>query len=43
MDVFVVPKACPICQGDVAGNDKALYFCKRCNILFARHSLLGKR
>ncbi len=33
---------CPICHGRVTGNDKIKYFCKRCNLLFSRYSLLNE-
>ncbi|MBN1274952.1 hypothetical protein JXA12_01545 [Candidatus Woesearchaeota archaeon] len=38
-DVITVPHGCPVCKGDVKGNDQALYFCSNCNLLFAKHSL----
>ena len=40
-EVITVNGGCPVCKGDVTGNDQSLYFCKRCNLLFARHSLNG--
>ncbi|MFH1072209.1 MAG: hypothetical protein V1743_02155 [Nanoarchaeota archaeon] len=30
---------CPICEGLVKGNDKYLFFCKSCNMLFQRKHL----
>lgn len=38
-NILTRERACPICKGDVKGNDEALYFCKTCNILFGKHSL----
>lgn len=35
----VIPHACPVCKGDVSGNDSSLYFCKHCNLLFRREAL----
>ena len=36
-----VTGGCPICGGDVKGDDTHLFYCDECNILFARHSLKG--
>ena len=33
-------KACPICHGDVKGDETYLYFCKQCNILFRKDDLV---
>jgi hypothetical protein len=38
--IETVKKACPICKGDVKGNDVYLYFCKPCNILYKKEELL---
>lgn len=38
--IELIKKACPICKGDVRGNDVYLYFCKRCKILYKREELL---
>ena len=38
-EITTILKGCPICKGDVVGNDQALFFCKKCNLLFAQHSL----
>ncbi|MDO8740856.1 MAG: hypothetical protein Q7J54_04780 [Candidatus Woesearchaeota archaeon] len=32
--VKVMEKACPLCGSDIKGNEKILYYCKRCNLLF---------
>jgi hypothetical protein len=43
-NIETVRNACPICHGDVKGNEIFLYFCKQCNILFRREDLvLDKR
>jgi len=38
-EIITIKEACPICHGDVKGNDKTLYFCQTCNLLFAKHHL----
>lgn len=38
-DIVTVKGGCPICKGDVKGNDHAKYFCQKCNILFSKESL----
>ncbi|NQU78293.1 hypothetical protein HQ545_00840 [Candidatus Woesearchaeota archaeon] len=37
--IYLFPKACPICGGDVKGNDHFHYYCRKCNILFDRDHL----
>lgn len=37
--IETIDKACPICKGDVNGNDTYLFYCKKCNILFKRDEL----
>ncbi|MBT7902540.1 hypothetical protein HN587_01665 [Candidatus Woesearchaeota archaeon] len=37
--VYLVKKGCPICRGDLKGNDLVNYFCKSCNILFTRKDI----
>jgi hypothetical protein len=37
--VYEVKSGCPICHGDVKGNDQYRYFCKNCNLLFNRTDL----
>ncbi len=32
--VFVIKNACPLCGGDVVGNENVDYYCKHCNMLF---------
>jgi hypothetical protein len=32
--IIVIKSRCPLCHGDVAGNDKYKYYCRKCNILF---------
>ena len=39
-EVQVIKGGCPICRGDVSGDDFAKFYCKRCNILFSRPSLI---
>lgn len=38
-NVLTIEHACPVCKGDVTGNDASLYFCKHCNLLFRRSVL----
>jgi len=37
--VEIIKSGCPICNGDVKGNDQYLFFCQHCNILFRREDL----
>ncbi len=39
-NIETVQKGCPICHGDVKGNDVFLYYCQPCNILFKRDELV---
>ena len=39
-EVYTVKGGCPVCRGDVTGNDSSLYFCAKCNLLFSRPSLI---
>ena len=41
--VFIVKNGCPLCGGDVVGNDDVKYYCKRCNLLFNRSELTIQR
>lgn len=41
MLIKVIEEGCPICNGEVRGNYKSKYFCKKCNILY-RYSQLKK-
>jgi ubiquinol-cytochrome c reductase subunit 6 len=40
--IFHVPRGCPICGGDVKGNDHYRYFCEQCNVLFDKKDILEK-
>ena len=42
MTIYKVEKGCILCQGDVIGNEKQGYLCKRCNILYSEENLVGK-
>ncbi len=33
--VFIVKHGCPLCGGDVVGNERLGYYCKHCNLLFS--------
>ena len=37
--IKTIKHGCLICNGDVKGNVKAKYFCKKCNILFTHETL----
>ncbi len=37
--IATVKAGCPICKGDVKGNDEYLFFCAHCNILYKRDDL----
>ena len=41
--VETIEEGCPICGGDVKGNDRYRFFCKRCNVLYDRKHLARKR
>lgn len=38
--VFVITDGCPICGGEVKGNDHLKYFCKKCNLLFDKKDII---
>ncbi|MBW2972514.1 hypothetical protein KY359_05755 [Candidatus Woesearchaeota archaeon] len=40
--IFHVENGCPICGGDVKGNDYYRYFCEKCNVLFDKKDILEK-
>ncbi|MBW2967568.1 hypothetical protein KY362_03715 [Candidatus Woesearchaeota archaeon] len=40
--IFHITNGCPICGGDVKGNDHFKYFCKKCNVLFTKKDILDK-
>ncbi|HYD03125.1 MAG TPA: hypothetical protein VEC16_02395 [Alphaproteobacteria bacterium] len=42
-NIETVKGACPICKGDVKGNDIYKYFCVNCNILFTKDDLVITR
>lgn len=37
--IETIDKACPICSGDVKGDDTYFFYCKKCNVLFKRDEL----
>jgi hypothetical protein len=39
-NIETVQNGCPICHGDVKGNEIFLYYCKPCNILFRKEDLV---
>lgn len=39
MTIVTVSSGCPICGGDVKGNDDYRFFCRPCNLLFRRADL----
>jgi hypothetical protein len=43
MYVQVIKNGCPICEGDVAGNNGSLYLCTECNIAFKFKHLASKK
>lgn len=40
--IVEIEKGCPICRGDVKGNDHYKYYCKNCNILFDKEQIMEK-
>lgn len=38
--IFHIENGCPICAGDVKGNDHYRYFCERCNVLFDKKDII---
>ena len=38
-DIRTIKNGCPICGGDVKGNDLIGYYCKRCNLIFPRSAI----
>lgn len=43
MVVYIFEDGCPLCGGEVRGNEEYRYFCKKCNMLFNRNVLAKKR
>lgn len=37
--IIHLKNACPLCDGEVKGNDLILFYCKKCNFLFNRTEL----
>jgi hypothetical protein len=42
-NIETIKSSCPICKGDVKGNDVYKYFCSNCNILFTKDDLIITR
>jgi len=40
--IYQIDNGCPICNGEVRGNDHYRYFCKSCNLLFRKNELRHK-
>jgi hypothetical protein len=38
--IETIKDGCPICKGDVKGNNNYMFYCKACNVLFKRDELL---
>lgn len=38
-EMYLVKKGCPLCKGDLRGNDEFKFFCKKCNILFDKKDI----
>lgn len=38
--IFTIEKGCLVCGGDVKGNKRAQYYCKKCNMLFSHDSIV---
>jgi hypothetical protein len=40
--IFHISNGCPVCGGDVKGNDYYRYFCENCNVLFDKKDIIEK-
>ena len=40
--ITIVEEGCPLCKGEIRGNKRILYFCKRCMILFREDVIMEK-
>jgi len=38
--IRTIKKGCVMCGGDIKGNKARKYFCKHCNLLFSKESLV---
>ena len=43
MYVKVIEEGCPVCKGEVRGNDRIKYLCKKCSLIFRFKELSGKK
>ncbi len=34
---------CPICHEPLTGNEKIKYYCKKCNLLFSKETILNEQ
>ena len=39
----VIKGSCPLCNGNVTGNDSLKYYCRRCNMFFEKQHLLKEK
>lgn len=39
LPIITLKEACPICNSEIRGNKKILYYCKKCNMLFREKDL----
>ena len=40
--IFHIARGCPVCGGDVKGNDYYKYFCDNCNVLFDKKDIIDR-
>jgi hypothetical protein len=40
--IFTIEGGCPVCRGEVKGNDFYKYFCEKCNVLFDKKDIIDK-
>jgi len=40
--IFTISNGCPLCHGEVKGNDFYRYFCENCNVLFDKKDIMEK-
>jgi formamidopyrimidine-DNA glycosylase len=39
--IYTLNNACPICGGELKGNDEINYYCQNCNLLFTTLDLIS--
>ncbi|MBD3310729.1 hypothetical protein GF351_05930 [Candidatus Woesearchaeota archaeon] len=40
--IIMIKEGCPLCRGDVAGNNEVLFLCRRCYVRFRLKHIMDK-